>query len=164
MYGNFKRQTSEISPHRTLTWPRKESHKRKTESLLIAGQNNAIRMNYVKANIDKTQQNSKSYQSHIKRIQQTHAKKYKTRHEWVGKEIHRELCHTQPRICPGDCDAKREKLSNSGFCCSGWPESKNKGKGKKDKYLDRDRELKKNPKIYGRWSGRWQQMLLVRSK
>ena len=32
---------------------------RKTESLLIAAQNNAIRTNYVKAKIDKTQWNTK---------------------------------------------------------------------------------------------------------
>ena len=33
--------------------------KRDSESLLIAAQNNAIRTNYMKARIDKTQQNSK---------------------------------------------------------------------------------------------------------
>ena len=33
--------------------------KKETESLLIAAQNNAIKTNYFKAKIDKTQQNSK---------------------------------------------------------------------------------------------------------
>ena len=33
--------------------------KRKTESRLLAAQNNVIRTNYVKAKIDNTQQNSK---------------------------------------------------------------------------------------------------------
>ena len=33
--------------------------KRETESILIATQNNAIRTNYIKVKIDKTQQNSK---------------------------------------------------------------------------------------------------------
>ena len=33
--------------------------KTETESLLIAAQNSAIRTNYIKARIDKTQQNSK---------------------------------------------------------------------------------------------------------
>ena len=32
---------------------------RETESFLIAAQNNAIRTNYIKARIDKTQQNSR---------------------------------------------------------------------------------------------------------
>ena len=37
---------------------RKGNIKREIESLLIVSQNNAIRTNYVKAKIDKTQQNS----------------------------------------------------------------------------------------------------------
>ena len=41
------------------TWLRKENLKKETESLRIAAQNNAIMINYVKAKIDKTQQNSK---------------------------------------------------------------------------------------------------------
>ena len=44
-----------------LTWLRKGNLKRETESLLQAAQNNAIRTNYVKAKIDKTQQNSKCW-------------------------------------------------------------------------------------------------------
>ena len=32
------------------------NYKRETESLIIAAQNNAIRINYIKAKIDKTQQ------------------------------------------------------------------------------------------------------------
>ena len=40
---------------------KKGNHKRETESLLIAAQNNAIRTNYVKAEIDNWQENSKFY-------------------------------------------------------------------------------------------------------
>ena len=54
-YGSFKRRTSDISHEKTWTWQRK----RKTESLLIAAQNNAVRTNHIKARIDKTQQNSR---------------------------------------------------------------------------------------------------------
>ena len=50
---------SNISHEKTWTSLRKENLKRETESLLIAAQNNAIRTNYIKARIDKTQQNSK---------------------------------------------------------------------------------------------------------
>ena len=50
-YRYFEQQTSEISHEGSI--------KRETESLLIAVQNNAIRTNNVKAEIDKTQQNSK---------------------------------------------------------------------------------------------------------
>ena len=55
----FKRQTSKISLKKTWTWLRKRSLKRKTEYLLKAAENNAIRTNYVKVKIDKTQQNSR---------------------------------------------------------------------------------------------------------
>ena len=41
---------------KTWTWLRKGNLKRETESLIIAAQNNAIRTNYIKAKIDKTQQ------------------------------------------------------------------------------------------------------------
>ena len=59
----------------------KGNFKRETESLLIAAQNNAIRTNHIKARIDKTQQNSKLVQ-----------KEYKSRHDWVGKVSHWEMC------------------------------------------------------------------------
>ena len=38
---------------------KREALKKETESLLIAAQNNIIRTNYIKAKIDKSQQNSK---------------------------------------------------------------------------------------------------------
>ena len=60
---------------------------RETESLLIVGQNNAIKNNYIKAKRDNTKQNNKfrlkdrdETADHI--ITQ---KKYKTRLNWVGK-------------------------------------------------------------------------------
>ena len=55
---------------------------------------------YIKARIDKTQQNSKYWlcgdrdqttKKNYKRMQQIGAKEYKTRHDWVGKVIHWEL-------------------------------------------------------------------------
>ena len=60
LYGYFKRQTSKISHEKSWTWLRNGNIKKKnkkTESLQIAAQNNAIRNNYVKARIDKMQQN-----------------------------------------------------------------------------------------------------------
>ena len=59
MNGYFKRQTSEISHGKTCTSLRKGNFKKEPEFILIAAQNNAIRTNYFKAKIDKTQQNSK---------------------------------------------------------------------------------------------------------
>ena len=59
LYGRFKRLINNISHDKTWTWLRNQNFKRKTESLLIAAQNNAIRTNHIKARIDKTQQNSR---------------------------------------------------------------------------------------------------------
>ena len=73
---------------------------RETESLIIAAQNNAIRTNHIKARIYNTQQNIKcrlcgdrdetiNWISECSKLAQ---KEYKTRHDWVGKEIHWEMC------------------------------------------------------------------------
>ena len=45
-----------ITHKKTWIWLRKRNLKRETESLLMTAQNNAIRTNYVKAKIDKMQQ------------------------------------------------------------------------------------------------------------
>ena len=53
LYGYFKQQTNEIALELTRTWLQNGNFKRKTESLLIAAQNNAIGTNYAKGKIDK---------------------------------------------------------------------------------------------------------------
>ena len=58
LYGCFKRLTSDVYPEKMWMRLRKGSLKRKTESLLITAQNNAIRTNNIKAKIDKMPQNS----------------------------------------------------------------------------------------------------------
>ena len=101
LYGRFKRLINNISLDETLTWLRKGNFKRKTESLLISAQNNAIRTNNIKARIDKTQQNSKcrlcgdrdETTNHIiSECSKLAQKEYKTRHDWVGMVIHWEMC------------------------------------------------------------------------
>ena len=83
------------------TWVRKRNLKRETESLLIAAQNNAIRTNHIKARIDKTQRNSKcrlcgdrdkTINHLISECSKLAQKEYKSKHDWVGKGIHKELC------------------------------------------------------------------------
>ena len=85
------------------TWLRKRNLKRETESRLVAAQNNAIRTKHIKARIDKPQQNSKcrlfgnrdEIINHIiSECSKLVQKEYKTRHDWVGKVIHWELCKT----------------------------------------------------------------------
>ena len=58
-YGDFKQQAEEIAHEKPWIWQWKANIKRKTESLLIEAQNNAIRTNYIKVKIDSTQKNSK---------------------------------------------------------------------------------------------------------
>ena len=76
------------------TWLWKGNLKREMESILIATQNNNI-----KVEIDNTRQNSK-YRSCgdetvnyiISECSKLVQKEYKTRRDWVGKVIHWELC------------------------------------------------------------------------
>ena len=101
LYGRFKRLINNISHQKTWTWLRKGNLQRKTEFLLIAAQDNAIRTNHTKARIDKTQQNSKCrlcddrdetinhIMSECSKLAQ---KEYKARHAWVCKVIHMEMC------------------------------------------------------------------------
>ena len=92
---------SKISHEKTWTWLRKQNLKRETESLLIVAQNNTIRTNYVKARIDKTQQNSRcslcgdrdeTINHIISECSKLVQREYKTWHDWVGKVTHWELC------------------------------------------------------------------------
>ena len=54
LYGRFTRLTSDISHEKRWTWLRKGNLKSKTESLLIAAQNNVIRTNQIKTRINKS--------------------------------------------------------------------------------------------------------------
>ena len=72
LYENFKRQTKEISHEKTWIWLSGVNLKREHESLLITAQNNAIKINYIKSRIDKTQQisNCKLYIDRYETINQ----------------------------------------------------------------------------------------------
>ena len=59
LYRHFKRQTSENSQKKTWIWLRKGNLLKENESFLIVAQNNTITTNYIKAKIDKAEQNSK---------------------------------------------------------------------------------------------------------
>ena len=90
LYGHFKRLLNNTSHDKTWTWLRKGNFKRETESLLIAAQNNTIRINHFKARINKTQQNSKcsscgdrdeTINHIISECSKLAQKEYKTRHD-----------------------------------------------------------------------------------
>ena len=100
LYGRFKRLINNILHQKTCTCLRKGKFKREIESLQIPTQNNAVRTNHIKARIDKTQQNSKCRLcgdrdetiNHIISECSQLVQEYKTRPDWVGKVIHREMC------------------------------------------------------------------------
>ena len=101
LHVRFKRLINNISHNKTWTWLRKGNFKREIESLLMAAQNSAIRINHIKARIDKTQQNRKcrlcgdideTINHIISECSKLALKEYKARHNWVGKVIHWEMC------------------------------------------------------------------------
>ena len=101
LHGRFKRLINNISHDKTWTWLRKRNFKRETESLQIAAQDNALITNHIKAIIGKTQQNSRcrlysdrdeTINHIISECSNLAQKEYKTRHDWVGKVIHWEMC------------------------------------------------------------------------
>ena len=96
----------EIREEKITSYPRKRGRgleketNRETECLLLLAQDNAIRTNYIKARINKTQQNSKcklcgdrdeTINRIISECSKLAQKEYKTRYDWVGKVIHCEL-------------------------------------------------------------------------
>ena len=97
----FKRLINNISHDKNWTPLRKGNLRRETKSLLITAKNNAIRTNHIKARIDKTQQNNKcrlcgdsdeTIDHIISECSKLAQKEYKTRHDWVRKIIHWEMC------------------------------------------------------------------------
>ena len=101
LYWRFKWLINNISLEKNWIWRRKGNLKREIEPLQIAAKNNAIRTNHIKARIDKTQQNSKcrlcgdrdeAINHIISECCKFSQKEYTTRHDWVGKVIHFELC------------------------------------------------------------------------
>ena len=80
-----------------MTWKllKKRKFKRETESLLIAAQNNAIRTNSKMPQISKSMSDSVSHDTvnHIiSECSKLAQKENNTRHDWMGKVIHWELC------------------------------------------------------------------------
>ena len=55
LHGQYLRQTKDVRNDQCWAWLQNGDLKRKTESLIVAGQNQSIRANLVKAKIDKSQ-------------------------------------------------------------------------------------------------------------
>ena len=98
--GHFMRQKNKTPYEKDMA--KKENLRKETESLLIAAQKNAIRTNYFKGRIDKTQQHSKCWvcgdrDEIISHIMSKYSilvqREYKIRHYWVEKVVHWRLCN-----------------------------------------------------------------------
>lgn len=98
MHGQFFRQTEEFENN--CDWIKDGTIKRTTESLIFAAQEQAIRTNYIKSKIDKTQEqgqcrmcgNADETINHVlSECPKLAQKEYKRRHDWVGKRVHWEL-------------------------------------------------------------------------
>ena len=96
MYRHFKRQASETSKEIIWTWLRNGKFKRETETFEKC-KNSVIRTNYLKAKIDKMQQNRKCWLcgDRDEKINYECGKlaqrEYETRHNEVEKVINWEL-------------------------------------------------------------------------
>ena len=95
-----KNNCMDVLSDRHFTRQNVDVTKRRTEWLLIAALNNAIKINPIKARTDKTQQNSRcrlcddsdeTTNHKISECSKLAQKEYKTRHDWVGKVIYWKL-------------------------------------------------------------------------
>ena len=58
LHGQYLRKTKEVRSKQSWVWLQNGDLKRETESLKVAGQNQGIRTNLVKAKIDKSQKDT----------------------------------------------------------------------------------------------------------
>ena len=101
LHGQHLRQTENIASKDSWIWLTNGNLKKETEGLLIAAQDQALRTNVIKANIDKSRDDPKCRMckegdesvthiiSQCKKLAQT---EYKIRHDNVAKAVHWELC------------------------------------------------------------------------
>ena len=102
MYGQFSREMKdEIDRRRTWIWVVKSDLKVQTEALIFAAQEQALRTNYVKYNVDKTVDSPLCRMCKIKGETVQHLvcecsklaqREYKRRHDNIAKLIHWKLC------------------------------------------------------------------------
>ena len=100
LHGQYLRQTKEVRSDQCWAWLQNGDLKRETESLLVAAQNESIRTNLIKAKIDKSQGDSlcrvcskvdESIDHIVSGCSKLTQKKYKRRHDNLGKIVHWKL-------------------------------------------------------------------------
>ena len=94
------RQTKEVRSEQSWLWLQNGDLKRGTESLIVSAQNQSIRTNLVKAKIDKSQKDTlcrlckkadESIHHVVSGCSKLSQKKYKRRHDNLGKIVHWKL-------------------------------------------------------------------------
>ena len=97
LYGRFKR----LIKRQNLDMAEQRKFYERNRISPNSSKNNAVRTNHIKARKDKAQRNSKcrlcgdrdeTINHIISECSKLAQKKYKTRHNWVGKVIHLEMC------------------------------------------------------------------------
>ena len=97
LHGQYLRQTKKVRIDQCWFWLQNGDLKRKTESLIVAAQNQSIRTNLVKARIDKSQGDSlcrmcrkvgESIDHVVSGCSKLAQKEYKRRHDNLGKIVY----------------------------------------------------------------------------
>ena len=110
LYGQFARQGEEQRSEETWTWLKEGKLKRETEALIIAAQDQAIRTNYIKTMVDKSQnglkcrickQSNETISHIVSSCSKVEQKEYKRRHDNVARAIHLDLS--------GKCEFERKE-------------------------------------------------------
>ena len=102
MYGQYYREMSEVADlSKTWMWLRKSDLKPETEALICAAQEQALRTNYIKCNIDGSiesplcrlcKEKGESVYHIVSECKVLAQREYKRRHDKIAQFIHWELC------------------------------------------------------------------------
>ena len=101
LHGKFLRETEEVQGEGTWGWIRKGYLKKETEGLVFAAQEQALRTNWIKKNIDgqdisekcrMCEEMDESIVHVIAECKKFAQKEYKQRHDNIARIVHLELC------------------------------------------------------------------------
>ena len=101
LHGKFKSSTEKVADERSWEWLRMGYMKKGTEALITAAQDQALRTNWIKANIDKQDCSPLCRLCNKKDESAMHIasgcevlaqRQYKLRHDLVGRRVHWEVC------------------------------------------------------------------------
>ena len=101
LHGKFIREKEEIRSEETWGWIRKGYLKKETEGLIFAAQEQALRTNWIRKNIDGQEVSEKcrmcgerdeSINHLIAKCKKLAQKEYKQRHDNIARIVHVELC------------------------------------------------------------------------